>query len=464
MMRQINATDNPKDIPMHRHLATLICATALLCLPSLGQTASPAKAAKAAEPIAAPAKSLTEMVTKELVMFVGEITSIPATKVHRIAIGNGALVSTKFIDDTQMLLIAESVGDTSLVLWAPGGEVQRYIIRIGDKDSAFAYRAANDVLADITGIKIVPMGTSIAITGSASPPQIVRINAMVARFPQLMPLMKELDVEMKKMIYMKVQILEAKKSFSESLGMSWPGSFAGPYAGFAGNLRGSTNAIGAAAAGVSTDVLPLTGMRTYLGITTAIQSVINLAKSNGDLTILAEPELSARSGGTAQFLAGGQVPIQTAGALGTASISYKDYGIKISIKPAADDNGNVIASLKAELSQLDQSTAINNTPGFLTRTAETEINVKSGQTMVISGLINRDMQNDTTKIPGLGDLPILGRLFRSDSFRGNRSDLLIAVTPIVVDPTSSLNRERIDKGLEMKERFERNLSKKDIID
>jgi pilus assembly protein CpaC len=84
--------------------------------------------------------------------------------------------------------------------------------------------------------------------------------------------------------------------------------------------------------------------------------------------------------------------------------------------------------------------------------------------MVISGLINRDMQNDVSKVPGLGDLPILGRLFRSDSFRGGRSDLLIAVTPVVVDPNSSMNRERIEKSLDMKERFERNLSNKDIID
>lgn len=402
---------------------------------------------------------------KEIVMFVGEITTIPASKVQRIAIGNGALVSTKFIDDSQMLLIAEGVGDTSLVLWSPQGAVQHYIVRVGSKDSVFAYRAAKDVLSDITGIDIKPMGPQVAITGSASPPQILRINALASRFPQIVPMMKELDVEMKKMIYMKVQILEAKKSFSEAIGMSWPGSFAGPVAGFAGNFQGSTNPTGAAAITPALSIpLPVTGMRTYLGIATSIQSVINLAKSNGDLTILAEPELSARSGGTAQFLAGGQIPIQTAGALGTTSITYKDYGIKITITPAADDKGNVITKLRAELSQLDQSTAVAGTPGFLTRTSETELNVKSGQTMVISGLINRDMQNDVTKIPGLGDLPVIGRLFRSDSFRGNRSDMLIAVTPVVIDPTSSMNQERIEKGLEMKERFERNLNKKDLID
>lgn len=428
---------------MFRQLLTLFCAACLFAL-------SGAIHAEAEKPI-------------ELVMFVGEIQTIPASQVHRVAIGNGGLVSTKFIDEKQMLLIAEAVGDTSLVLWSPQGQIQRYIIRIGPKDSVFAYRIATDVLGDISGITIAPMGPQVAITGSASPTQILRINALAQRFPQIIPLMKELDVEMKKMIYMKVQILEAKKSFSEAIGLSWPGAFAGPQMAFAGNLGGSTNPIGAAAT-ATTIPLGLTGMRTYLGMASLIQSTINLAKSNGDLTILAEPELSARSGGTAQFLAGGQIPIQTAGALGTTSITYKDYGIKISIKPAADDKGNVIATLRAELSQLDQSTSVANTPGFLTRTAETEINVKSGQTMVISGLINRDMQNDVTKIPGLGDLPIVGRLFRSDSFRGGRSDLLIAVTPVVVDPNSSMNQERIEKGVEMKERFERNLNKKDLID
>ncbi len=429
---------------MLRHIVTLFCAACILSLPLRAVAAT------------------TPAVDKEIVMFVGEIKSIPANKAYRVAVGNGSMISTKFIEPDQMLIIAEGVGDSSLVLWSPKGEIQRYTLRIGPKDSGFAYRAATEVLSDISSIQIVPMGPNIAITGAASASQIARIGALASRYPQLMPMVKELDVEMKKMIYMKVQIMEAKKSFSETLGVTWPGAIAGPTVGFSGNF-GSSDPTAAAAAGLT---LPLNtgGLRTYLGITSSIQTTINLAKSNGDLTILAEPELSSRSGGVATFLAGGQVPIQTAGALGTASISYKDYGIKLIIKPAADDKGNVIASIKTELSQLDQSTAINNTPGFLTRSSETEINIRSGQTMVISGLINRDMQNDVTKVPGLGELPIIGRLFRSDAFRTNRSDLLIAVTPVVVDPTSTMNQERIEKGLDLKEKFERNLSKKDIVD
>ena len=446
-----------------------------LCLPlalGLSQAAEPAVdpvpplTAKAAQPVKAAKKSAAYVPVhapeKEIVMFVGEIKTIPATQIQRVAIGNGGLISTRFIDSGQMLLIAEAPGDTSLVLWTPKGDTQRYIVRVGAKDSEFAYRAASTVLADIPSVKVVPMGPNIALTGSASPLQIARINKLVARYPQLMPLVKEMDVEVKKMIYMKVQILEVKKSLSEQLGIAWNPSMAGPTYGVAGNL-GSTNPFGAAAAGY-TAPLNVSGLRSYLGIASTLQSVINIAKTNGDISVLAEPELSARSGGTANFLAGGQIPIQTAGALGTANVTYKDYGIKLSIQPAADDQGNVIASIKTEMSQLDQSTAVGGVPGFLTRTAETEFNVRSGQTMVISGLINREMQNDISRIPGLGDLPVIGRLFRSDSFRTGRTDMVIAVTPIVVDAASSVNQERIEKGLDMRERFERNLSKKDIID
>lgn len=410
-------------------------------------------------PLRAPANG-TE--SQEIVMFVGEIKTLPVSKVYRVAIGNGSLLSSKFIETNELLMIAESVGDTSMVLWSPQGDVQRFIVRIGSKDSGFAYRAATSMLKDIPGIQIAPIGPNVAITGSATASQIARINAVVAKFPQLMSLVRELDIDMKRMIYMKVQIIEAKRDFSDTIGVGWPGSIAGPVLGFSGNL-GSNNAVAAAAAGIALP-LQIGGMRTFLGATTAIQSSINLARSRGDLQTLAEPELSARSGGTANFLAGGQVPIQTAGALGTANITYKDYGIKMTIKPAADDQGNVVASIRAEFSSLDRSSSVGNQPGFLTRSAETEINVKSGQTMVISGLVNRDIQNDLSAVPGLADIPIIGALFRSRAFRTGRTEMLIVVTPVVIDATSTINQERIEKEIGMRERMERNMDKREILE
>jgi pilus assembly protein CpaC len=175
--------------------------------------------------------------------------------------------------------------------------------------------------------------------------------------------------------------------------------------------------------------------------------------------------LSTRSGGEAKFLAGGQIPLITpATAFAPATITYKDYGIKLSIQPVADDKGNVTTIIKTEVSSIDTSVAVQGNPGFLTRATDSEVNVQAGQTIVISGLVNSELAKDVTRVPGLSNIPILGALFRSTNFRNNRTDLVIFVTPTVVDPTSTLNRERLDKAQDMQDKFQRQLGPKGIVD
>ena len=180
--------------------------------------------------------------------------------------------------------------------------------------------------------------------------------------------------------------------------------------------------------------------------------------------MLAEPELSTRSGGEAKFLAGGQVPLPSTSTLGAGSVEFKDYGIRLTLKPTADDQGNIRAAVTTEISSIDASVAVQGIPGFLTRTTESEVNMRSGQTMVMSGLVNTDMTKDASKVPGLGDIPVLGALFRSENFKSGRTDLVILVTPAVYDPNSTVNRERIEKGLDIRKRFDRQLSGRDIVD
>ncbi|MBS0307655.1 MAG: type II and III secretion system protein, partial [Proteobacteria bacterium] len=291
---------------------------------------------------------------------------------------------------------------------------------------------------------------------------IARITAAVRMYPQATSLVKEEEVSMKKMIYMKVQVIEMKKSLLENIGLQWPGSAPGPMLGFSGNLGSNRPQTQGALKGILP--MPDSGLLTYLGISTLINTTINLAKNNGDVYMLAEPELSARSGGEAKFLAGGQIPLPATSALGGGSVEFKDYGIRLVIKPSADDQGNVMASIKTEVSSIDPSVQVQGIPGFLTRQSETEINVKNGQTIVMSGLVNSEMTNDSTRIPGLSNIPVLGRLFRSDNFKSGRTDLVILVTPTITDPASTINRERIEKGIDMRQRFERKLSNQDIVD
>ncbi len=398
----------------------------------------------------------------EILMFVGEVKSLPIHKVQRIAVGNGKLFSTSVVDDKELLLIAEAVGDSSLVIWSGNNQKTIYTVRISPRDAGDAYRNLSMVLKDIPTIEITPVGSNVIISGTASKENLARIAAAAKIYPQVANLAREEEVSMKKMVYMKVQIIEMKKSILENIGLQWPGSVAGPMVGFAGNLGSDKPQTQGALKGILP--VPNHGLLTYLGISSLINTTLNIAKNNGDAYMLAEPELSARSGGEAKFLAGGQIPLPAMSSLGGGSVEFKDYGVRLSIKPVADDQGNIMASIKTEVSSIDSSVAVQGIPGFLTRQSETEVNVKNGQTIVMSGLVNTQMSNDASKVPGLSNIPVLGHLFRSDNFNSGRTDLVILVTPTITDPSSTINRERLEKGMDIRERFERKLSNKDIID
>ena len=204
--------------------------------------------------------------------------------------------------------------------------------------------------------------------------------------------------------------------------------------------------------------------KAYFGIATALSSTINMSVNNGDAWILASPELSTRSGGEAKFLAGGQIPLPSISATGQSSVTFKDYGIKLTVRPNADDKGNISASISTELSDVDPAITVQGIPGFLMRSTESEVNVKSGQTIVMSGLLDQKSSNDTNKFPFLGDVPILGALFKSNNYRNGRTDLVIFVTPMITDPTSTTNVQRIEKAKDLRERFEAQIGNKGIVD
>ncbi|TVV70256.1 type II and III secretion system protein family protein [Sphingomonas solaris] len=172
-----------------------------------------------------------------------------------------------------------------------------------------------------------------------------------------------------------------------------------------------------------------------------IASAIDLAEQDGLVTTLAEPNLTALSGETASFLAGGEVPIPISQALGTVSVEYKQYGVSLAFTPTVLADGRISMRVRPEVSELSSAGAVTlngfSIPGFTTRRAETTIELGSGQAFMIGGLLRNNTTNATDKAPFLGDLPILGALFRSNSFRRNETELVIVVTPYLVRPVNA---------------------------
>lgn len=172
-----------------------------------------------------------------------------------------------------------------------------------------------------------------------------------------------------------------------------------------------------------------------------ILSTLQLAETQGLVTTLAEPTLTALSGETASFLAGGEIPVPQSEGLGAVSVTFKQYGVSLSFTPFVLANGTISMRVRPEVSQLSDAGSVKlngfTIPGLTTRRAETTVVLGSGQSFVIGGLLQNNHNNNTTKAPFLGDLPILGTLFRSNSFRKDESELVIVVTPYLVKPVDA---------------------------
>jgi pilus assembly protein CpaC len=168
---------------------------------------------------------------------------------------------------------------------------------------------------------------------------------------------------------------------------------------------------------------------------------LDLAERDGLVSILAEPNLTALSGETASFLAGGEFPIPVSQSNDAVTIEYKQYGVGLAFTPIVLADGRISMRVRPEVSELSNDGAVKLkdfvVPALTTRRAETTVELGSGQSFMIAGLLRNSNTNDVTKAPFLGDLPILGALFRSTSFRRSETELVIIVTPYLVRPTSS---------------------------
>lgn len=193
----------------------------------------------------------------------------------------------------------------------------------------------------------------------------------------------------------------------------------------------------------------------YFGLNALLSARIQALTQTGQAVVLAQPQLLARSGATAEFLAGGEVPYSTTDNNGNANTSFKPYGVSLKITPFLESNGAVRSHVDVEVSSIDPSLSIPTGPSLKTRRASTEFNVQSGQTLVLAGFISQDMSENSHQVPGLGGIPILGALFKSKRFQRNETELAIFVTPVLVDSQHQQVTERVHRAQHIiKETFE----------
>ena len=158
------------------------------------------------------------------------------------------------------------------------------------------------------------------------------------------------------------------------------------------------------------------------------------------------------------------MPLPSTNTTGQSNVEFKKFGISLLIKPFADTQGNITGNIETEVSTVDPSLAVSGIPGFRSRKTVSDISMRDGETMVLSGLINQELGKDVSSLAWLGDLPVLGPLFRSNNFRNNKSELVIFVTPNVVDASSELNQNEIGRGQKLIDTFWDNAGGDAILD
>ena len=408
-------------------------------------------------PAAAPAQSvgarLVELDTNQ-----GRLVTL-ARPVSDVFVANPSIADVQVRSPTQIYLLGKASGQTTVSATTRAGQVvYAATVRVGDNFSSIG--AMLKMALPDADIKTFTMNGVVLLTGSiANPGDAQQAESLVQAFVgDKVKVISRLRSATPLQVNLQVKFAEVSKSFIKNIGANistidgtggfkfglsqgrtgynpqfTPGSSAPLGVGFttaptAGSLinqvaNGST--IGMAGKLFGLDIL----------------SALDLGETDGQVVTLAQPNLSAMSGETGSFLAGGEIPIPISQGLGAVSVEYKQYGVSLAYTPTVLSDGRISLRVRPEVSQLTAAGAVtlNGTqiPALSTRRAETTVELGSGQSMVIGGLLQNSTDNQMTKTPGIADVPILGALFRSNGWKRNETELMIVITPYLVKPVNA---------------------------
>lgn len=394
----------------------------------------------------------------EIEMFVGESRVFPTPGVARIAVGNGALLTAAALDNKEVILFANGAGTSSLFIWNADGRYQRVKISIVPGDTSRNAREIAAFLSTIPKAKASIVGANIIVEGDGlSDVDLSKIEDLSKRYPQIVNFTNKVGWE--QMVQMDVKVVEFPISFLRDVGLKWNPTGGVAIGGVWGPVRrgddgpyqiniraGTENAPPITGPGGGPLPIP-SGLNVLSVLNLGLNAQLNLLEQQGRATTLAEPQLSARNGSKASFTAGGEIPysVQTRDGL---TVAFKEYGVKLDITPRVDHRGVIRATIRAEVSSIDGSVSTPSGPALLTRKTDTEFNLRSGETMVLAGLLQREVTSNIDKVPLLGDIPVLGALFRSKRYQNRETEMVVFVTPTVVTAGSAGNVDRIGRATE----------------
>ncbi|HYD38291.1 MAG TPA: type II and III secretion system protein family protein [Allosphingosinicella sp.] len=382
------------------------------------------------------------------------------TAMTDLFVANDAIADVQVRSANQIYIFGKSAGETTVFATDRAGRtIYSANVRVGTNIGSLD-ELLRLAMPDAQ-IQARPINGMVLLTGTVAAPSDVEeasrlVQAYVGEGTQVLSRLKSATPLQ---VMLKVTIAEVSRTLVKEIGVnllsrdidggSGNGFIFGVGQGNAGTITDSNLGIINPATGLpftETNYTFQRGAGTTLGFAGRalgldLLSTLKLNQQVGAVHMLAEPNLSALSGETASFLAGGEFPIPTSSGLNGTSVEFKQYGVSLAFTPTVLADGRISMRVRPEVSELSDAGAIQlngfSVPGLTTRRAETTVELGSGQSFMIAGLLRNSNGNNTDKAPLLGSLPIIGALFRSNSFKRNETELVIVVTPYLVRPVNA---------------------------
>ena len=460
-----SARGKNREMPVHRCSSVWLSVFVLLLIPASvawqDQQASP----PAAHPSApqtdtgpqASAQSPAESETgAPLRVMVGKSILINTTeRIRRVSVTDPSVADPQVISPTQILVHGKSAGEVSLLIWDELERSRSFDLRV-DVDVSAAAEEERRVFPD-EQITVTPSRSAIVLSGHVSTEDVAkRADLIAGAYSKNVVNVLTFGPVGAQEVLLQVKFAEVDRSASLQLGANFFTPGTGNTTGTVGTGQFGGQSISTSSASTTTAGGSTTTSTSATAPTINITNALNLFLFRSDinfgavvealqqkslLQILAEPNLIAVNGKEASFLAGGQFPfpiVQPGQGFTAVTIAFKDFGVKLQFTPVIMPNGNIHLKVAPEVSTLDFTNALQisgfTVPALSTRRAETEFELQDGQSFVIAGLLDNRVTDIYNKIPGLGDIPILGNLFRSKNLQKSNSELMVLCTVHRISP------------------------------
>lgn len=389
-----------------------------------------------------------------------------ASGITRLAVGNPAIADVQLLSSGDFLLVGKKAGTTSLIVWSDGGQRTEYTVYVAGNDRGMA-SAIQDAIG-YPKVHVQMIEDRVMLRGKVENQYEHDTALKIAGLytgGDGSGVIDLLEMEHPSQIRLEAQIIEINSDYTKNLGIQYWSQTPGSNSNSDSSTGNTNSGITVGTAGLFYGGEDFSSNRKHGGwlgshvanVNVTLQALINEGKAR----ILSRPSITTMSGKTANILIGGRIPIPVSDGNGNVSIDWHEYGVKLNIEPVVDSEDKITSKVHAEVSTLDYSHGVKidsfSVPGIATREAESEVNVRSGMTMAIGGLINSEDAKIVSKIPLLGDLPIIGRFFRHTSNTRDKREVIILITPtLVADDTPAPMSRRMKESYEASERTARN--------